>query len=67
MAVVSEKIDIVTALPGRSSVTARFVSSGDTTTVVVGHDGAPEGKEGEGYPAGHREILGVFAAFGEGN
>jgi uncharacterized protein YndB with AHSA1/START domain len=50
---------------GTSTVTVRFVASGDTTTVMVEHDGVPEGKEGEGYSAGHKEILGIFAAFVE--
>jgi uncharacterized protein YndB with AHSA1/START domain len=57
---------VVADWPGESTVTVRFVSSGDTTTVIVEHDGVPEGKEGEGYSAGHREILDVFAAFVEG-
>ena len=52
--------------PGLSTVTVRFVSSGDTTTVIVEHDGVPDGKEGEGYSAGHKEVLGIFAAFVEG-
>jgi uncharacterized protein YndB with AHSA1/START domain len=57
---------VVADWPGKSIVTVRFVSSGTTTTVIVEHDGLPEGKEGEGYSAGHREILDVFAAFVEG-
>ena len=52
--------------PDVSTVTVRFISSGDTTTVMVEHVGVPEGKEGEGYSAGHREILAIFATFVEG-
>ena len=52
--------------PGISTVTVRLVSSGNTTTVIVEHDGIPDGPAGEGYSAGHKEILGIFAAFVEG-
>lgn len=52
--------------PGISTVTVRFVSAGNTTTVIVEHDGVPDGKEGEGYSAGHKEVLGIFASFVEG-
>jgi hypothetical protein len=34
---------------------------------MVDHDGIPEGKEGDGYSAGHKEILEIFAAFVEGS
>ena len=56
---------VVAGWPGQSTISVRFVSSGETTTVIVEHDGVPDGEEGDGYSAGHKEILGIFAAFVE--
>ncbi len=48
--------------PTPSTVTVRFIAEGDTTTVVVEHDGLPDDGTARGYSVGHREILAVFAS-----
>lgn len=56
---------IVEDRPEPSTISVRFVPSGDTTTVIEEHAGLPEEPMAEGYKAGHQEILGIFATFME--
>ena len=49
-----------------STVRVRFVAEGNSTTVVVEHDGLPDEDTAAGYSAGHKEILDVFTEFVRG-
>ncbi len=53
--------------PEVSIVTVRFVSDGDTTTVIVEHENLPDEGTAMGYSTGQKEILGTFAAYVEEN